>query len=82
MIYLLFILINGHYNHAQNTSERFMLNRMDERESIESDKKEGRDEEKLRMAQAMLAKNLDVVLTAEMTGLSIAEIQRLEKSPC
>ena len=62
--------------------ERFMLNRIDEREFIESAKKESRDEEKLRMAQAMLAKKLDVVLIAEMTGLAIAEIQRLEKSPC
>ncbi|BAP57535.1 hypothetical protein THII_3238 [Thioploca ingrica] len=65
--------------------ERFMLNRMDERESIESAKEEGReegrekgrDEEKFRMAQAMLAEKLDLALIAKITGLSIAEIQQL-----
>ncbi len=79
--------------------ERFLLNRMDERESIESAKEEGREEglkegreeglkegrekghyeEKLTTARAMLAENLDIALISKVTGLSITEIQRLEK---
>ncbi len=63
--------------------ERFMLNRMDERESIESAKEEGREEGIkegiLQTARAMLAKNLDLSLISEVTGLSIVEIQQLEK---
>ena len=70
--------------------ERFLLNRMDERESIASAKEEGREEglkkgrkeghyeEKLTTARAMLAENLDIALIAKITGLSIAEIQQLE----
>ncbi len=67
--------------------ERFLLNRMDERESIESAKEEGREEglkegryeEKLTTVRTMLAEHLDITLIAKITGLSIADIQQLEK---
>ena len=63
--------------------ERFLLNRMDERESIASAKEEGREEghheEKLSIAKAMLAENLPITLIAKITGLSIVEIQQLEQ---
>lgn len=63
--------------------ERFLLNRMDERESLESAKaegreeglKEGRYEEKLTIARTMLAEHLDITLIAKITGLSVTDIQ-------
>jgi predicted transposase/invertase (TIGR01784 family) len=60
---------------------------MDERESIESAKaegreeglKEGRYEEKLTTVRTMLAENINITLIAKITGLSITDIQKLKK---
>ncbi len=60
--------------------ERFLLNRRDEKEAIESAKHEGAEEHAKLMAQRMLSAGFDISLISKMAGLSEIEVLALKEA--